>query len=176
MSFGQLVCEPLSVGEVIADPNLDSKLAAVHGLFYLGEGCRSSEYLLLSKDGPFDGVGPIPMPESLDRSACMLIEQPGLSDKLGSSGTSGAYFWKHDCVLVGRIRHCPGTDHPFRIGDLWAMLLQDWLSSDWGVGRQKGLPYHLLRLVLFSPSYPGDSPGKSPTSTNEVNPMIRLGP
>lgn len=96
MNFGWLVCEPLSVREVIDDPGLDNKHVAVHGLFYLGEGCGEGEHLLLPKEGPFNGVGPIPMPESLNRAECLLVEQPGLGDKLGSSGVCGSYFWKHE--------------------------------------------------------------------------------
>src|SRR5438552_1239909 len=144
MNFGRLVCEPLSVREVIGDPDLDNKHVAVHGLFYLGEGCGEDEFLLLPKEGPFDGVEPIPMPESLDRAECLFIEQPDLWSKVGKSGAAGLYYWKHDCILVGQIRHRPGTAHPFRIGDLWIMLLQMWDNE----GMEKS-PFHELRLVLF---------------------------
>lgn len=174
MAFGRLVCEPFSVREVIDNPDLDNQHVAVHGLLYKGQGCQVGEWLLLPKEGPFDGVGPIPMPESLNRAECLLIEQPGLGDKLGPSGVCGAYFWKHDCILVGQIRHRPGTDHPFRIGDLWVMLLQDWLDSEWGVGRAKGLPRHELRLVLFSPPNAPALPWSGPEQHG--NPVIRLHP
>ena len=174
MTFGQLVCEPLSVMEVIDDAGLDGKHVAVHGLLYKGQGCEDWEWLLLPKKGPFDGVGPIPMPESLNRSECLLIDRPDDFDKLGSSGVCGLYFWKHDCILVGQIRHCPGTDHPYRIGDLWVMLLQDWLDSEWGVGRERGFPYHQLRLVLFSPSNPPGLPWSGPTTKQHGSPVIRI--
>jgi hypothetical protein len=52
MTLGRLVCEPLSVREVIDDPDLAGKQVAVHGLPYLGEGCAEDEFLLLPKDGP----------------------------------------------------------------------------------------------------------------------------
>lgn len=91
MTFGRLICEPLSVMEVIDDPSLDGKHLAVHGLFYLGEGCDDDEYLLMPKNGPFDGVGPIPIPESLNRSQCLFIERPDDFEKLGSSGAAGLY-------------------------------------------------------------------------------------
>src|SRR4051794_39726682 len=119
MTFGRLVCNPLSVREVINDPALDSKHVAVHGLLYKGQGCEDWEWLLLPKEGPFNGVEPIPMPASLNRSQCLLIERPEDFSKLGSSGAAGLWYWKHDCIIVGQIRHRPGTDHPFRIGDLW---------------------------------------------------------
>jgi hypothetical protein len=176
MLFGQLVCDPLPVLEVIEETSFDGKHVAVHGVLYKGEGCQVGEWLLLPKEGPFDGVGPIPMPESLNRTRCLLIEQPGLGDKLGSSGVCGSYFWKHDCILVGQIRHRVGTDHPFRVGDLWVMLLQDWLDREWGVGREKGLPYHQLRLVLFSPSNPAELPWSGPTMKNHGSPVIRISP
>jgi hypothetical protein len=176
MTFGRLVCAPLSVREVIDSPDLDNKHVAVHGIFYLGEGCGTDEFLLLPKEGPFDGVGPIPMPVSLNRGECLLIEQPGLGDKLGSSGVCGSYIWKHDCILVGQIRHRPGMDHPFRIGDLWVMMLQDWLGSEWGVGRAKGLPYHQLRLVSFSPPNPPELPWSGPALKQHGDAAIRLDP
>jgi hypothetical protein len=172
MTPGQLVCEPLSVREVIDDPHLDGKHVAVHGLFYLGEGCGEGEHLLLPKNGPFDGVGPIPMPESLNRAECLFIEQRDLDSKLGKSGEAGLFHWKQDCIIVGQIRHCPGTDHPYRIGDLWVMLLQDWLGGEWGVGRGKAVPYHQLRLVLFSPPNAPPLPWSGPKQHG--NPLIRL--
>jgi hypothetical protein len=174
MTFGRLLCEPLSVREVLDDPDLDNKHVAVHGLFYLGEGCGEGEFLLLPKDGPFDGVGPIPMPESLDRAKCLFIEQPDIGSKVGKSGAAGAYHWKHDCILVGQIRHHPGTDHPFRVGDLWVMLLQDWLGSEWGVGSAKGLPYHQLRLVLFSSMHPIELPWSGPAPKRRGDVVIRI--
>jgi hypothetical protein len=176
MNFGSLVCQPLSVREVIADPDSDNRRFAIHGLFYKGKGCQEGEWLLLPKDGPFDGVGPIPMPERLDRSKCLLVEMPNDFGKLGSSDVVGEYQWKHDCVLVGQIRHRPGTDHPFRVGDLWIMLLQDWLGSEWTVGRAKGLPYHQLRLALFSPPTLPELPWSSPDPKYPGDTVIRLDP
>jgi len=168
MTFARLVCQPLSVREGIDDPHLDGKHIAVHGLFYLGQGCGEDEFLLLQKDGPFDGVGPIPMPESLDRAECLLIEQPDIWSNIGKSGAAGLYYWKHDCILVGQIRHRPGTDHPFRIGDLWVMLLQDW--EDFG----KGPPHHQLRLALFSQPNPAEIPWSGPAPKQRGDVVIRI--
>jgi hypothetical protein len=50
MTFGRLICEPLSVREVINDADLDNQHLVVHGLFYLGECCAEDEYLLLPED------------------------------------------------------------------------------------------------------------------------------
>ena len=143
MKLGYLRCEPISVRCVIAERKLDGLCVAVHGILYLGAGCHEGEYLLLPKDGPFDGVGQIPMPESIDRTECLLIEQPNIDRKLGPSGAVGEYYWKHDCIMVGTIRYQPGTDHPTRIGALSAIILQDW--QDMG----KGDAYHELRVLIF---------------------------
>jgi hypothetical protein len=170
MKFGRLVCEPLSVREVIDNPEFQNKYVAVHGVLYLGEGCAEDEFLLLPKEGPFDGVGPIPMPVSLDRAECLFIEQADIWNKVGKSGAAGLYHWKHDCILVGQIRHRPGTDHPFRVGDLWVLILQDWLDCG------KGQPFHEMRLVLFSPPNPVELPWSGPTAKRHGDSVIHVNP
>lgn len=172
MTFGRLVCDPLSVQEVIGDPDLDNQHVAVHGLLYKGHGCQDWEWLLLPKGGPFDGVEPIPMPASLNRSECLLIERPDDFSKLGKSGAAGLWYWKHDCIVVGQIRHRPGTEHPFRIGDLWMMFLQMWDNE----GMEKGPPFHQVRLVLFSPPNLPELPWSGPVPKKRGDSVIRLDP
>lgn len=168
MTWGRLICEPLSVREAIEDPDLDNKYVAVHGLFYLGEGCNANEFLLLPKDGPFDGVGPIPLPKILIREECLLIEQADLWSNVGKSGAAGLYHWKHDCIVVGQIRHRPGTNHPYRVGNLWVMLLQDW--QDIG----DGPPFHQVRLVLFSHPTPPKLPWLGAATQRRGDTVLRL--
>ena len=87
MKFGWLDCFPLSVQQVVNNRELDETHVAVHGVFFKGKGCRMEECFLLPKEGPFDG-GTIPIPEPLNRSESLLIEDPNLG-KLGSSGAAG---------------------------------------------------------------------------------------
>lgn len=143
MQFGCLRCDPISVTQAIASPDLDNQHVAVHGIIYYGEGCGEGEYLLLSKEGPFDGVGPIPMPESLDRRKCLLIEETDLYNRLGGSSVCGAFLFKDDAIIVGQISRHPGTDHPFRIGNLWLIVMQRW--SDEGLG----WVHRSLRVIMF---------------------------
>lgn len=168
MATGRFVCEPLTVQEVIDDPNLNHKHVAVHGLFYLGAGCAEGEYLILPRSGPFDGVGPIPLPNSINREECLFVEQSDVGSKVGSSGAAGLYFWKNDCVIVGQIRHRPGTDHPYRIGDLWLMMLQDWLDQG------KGQPFHQMRLVFFSYPTSSELPWDGPITKRHGDPVIQI--
>jgi hypothetical protein len=172
VNFGRLVCEPLSVREVIDNPELDNQHVAVHGVFYKGQGCLPDESFLLPKDGPFDGVEPMPMPKSIIRSACLLIEWPDYPGDLGKSGAAGLWYWKHNCIIVGQIRHRPGTEHPFRIGDLWIMLLQTWDNEGMG----QGPPFHQLRMVLFSPPNPPELPWSGPAPKQRGDTVIRLYP
>jgi YD repeat-containing protein len=95
--------------------------------------CEQGEFVLLPKEGPFDGKDPLPPIVSLDRSKCLLIEEPDLDRRMGGSSACGTFRYKHDAIVVGQIRRRPGSDHPVRIGDLWLIVTQDW--ENWGQGR-----------------------------------------
>jgi len=143
MPFGNLVCYPISVKEVIERHDCDGQYMAIHGLLFYGDGCETNEFLLLPKDGPFTGVGPIPMPESLDRRECILIEEPALDSRLGGSSVSGLYRYKDDAVVIGRVRRHVASRHPVRVGELWLILMQDWMEMP------RGSAFHELRVVAF---------------------------
>ena len=169
MGFGLLKCNSLSVAEVIAAPDLDGQCVGVHGILFHGDGCATNEFLLLPKNGPFDGVGPIPMPDVLDREQCLLIDEQDLDHRLGGSSVAGLYRYKYDAIVVGQIRRMPGTDHPVRIGNLWLILMQDW--EDFGHGH----PYHDLRVVNFPAPLPA-LPWSGFQGERYASPVIRLDP
>ena len=75
MHWGRLELFPVSVTEVLENGDLDGQLVAVHGRLYYGEGCKNDEFLVLPKDGLFDGDRP-PMPESLDRCKSLFVGCP----------------------------------------------------------------------------------------------------
>lgn len=170
MQFGCIKCDPMSVPEVIAAPELNNQHVAVHGIIYYGEGCEKDEYLLLPKEGPFDGVGPIPVPESLDRSKCLLIEEPNLYDKLGGSSVAGAFRFKDDAVLIGAIRRQPGSGHPVRIGDLWLIVMQRW--TDEGLGWTN----HSFRVITFPHDRFPPLPWSGFQGERDAYPVIRVYP
>jgi hypothetical protein len=145
MQFGNLKCKPIPVNQVIDGRDFDGQHAAIHGILFYGEGCETDEFLLLPKDGTFDGVGPIPMPTKLDRSRCLLIEERNLDAKLGGSSVAGLYRFKNDAIVIGEIRRQPLSSHPVRIGDLWLILMQDWLDMGFGAGSA----HHELRVISF---------------------------
>ena len=170
MQFGCLKCDPITVPQAISSPELDNQYVAVPGIIYYGEGCEEGEYLLLPKEGPFDGVGPIPMPESLDRAKCLLIEEPNLDDRLGGSSVCGAFLFKEDSILVGRIRRHPGSDHPVRIGDLWLVVMQGW--ADEGLGWTS----HNLRVITFPQDRLPPLPWNGFQGERHAYPVIRVYP
>jgi hypothetical protein len=170
MQFGHLKCDPISVSKVIASPDLDGQHMAVHGIIYYGEGCGEDEYLLLPKEGPFDGVGPIPMPAHLDRSKCILIEEPHLYHRLGGSSAAGAFLFKDDAILVGQIRRRSESAHPVRIGDLWLIVMQRW--ADEGLG----WTHHNLRVILFPQDRLPPLPWSGYQGPGYAYPLIRAYP
>jgi hypothetical protein len=154
MPFGHLVCRPISVKEVIERPDCDGQHMPVHGLLFYGEGCEKNEFLLLPKEGSFDGVGPIPMPKSLDRSKCILIEEPDLDTKLGGSSASGLYRYKNDAIVIGQVRRQVDSVHPVRVSELWLILMQDWLEMP------RGSAFHEVRVIAFPQHLPSNLPWK----------------
>lgn len=170
MHFGFLKCDPISVPDVIASPDLNNQHIAVHGIIYYGEGCEKDEFLLLPKEGPFDGVGPIPVPESLDRDKCLLIVEPDLYDRLGGSSACGAFLFKDDAVLIGQIRRHPGSNHPVRIGDLWLIVMQRW--TDEGLGWTN----HSLRVITFPQNRLPPLPWTGFQGERDAYPVIRVSP
>ena len=170
MKLGRLYIEPLSVEKVIADRTLDKSIVGVHGLLFYGKGCQEGEFLLLAKPGPFDGVGPIPLPDEIDRSRCLLINQPELQKKLGSSGASGDYIWKCDTIVIGQISHHPGETHPIQMQNLWLMLLQDYL------GYRNGKAYHGVYMVFFSEPDPTLPPWNERKTIRSDQPAIIIDP
>ncbi len=170
MQFGCLECDPISVPEVIASPDLDNQYVAVHGIIFYGEGCEKDEYLVLPKEGPFDGVGPIPMPESLDRSKSLLIEESNLYNRLGGSSVCGLFLFKDDAILIGQVRRRPGSEHPFRIGDLWLVLMQRW--SDEGLGWTN----RSLRVIAFPQHRLPPLPWSGFEGKGHAYPVIRVYP
>jgi hypothetical protein len=169
MDFGLLRCDPLSVGEVIRSSDLDGQYVGVHGIVFYGDGCADDEFLLLPKEGPFDGVGPIPMPDVLDRSRCLLIEERDLDNRLGGSSVVGAFRYKHDAIVVGQIRRWPGTDHPVRIGNLWLIVMQHWLDLGYGP------PSRDFRVIAFSGPLPA-LPWRGFQGERHVSPIVRVDP
>ena len=168
MSFGLLKCNPLSVAEVIGSAELDGQYVSVHGTLFYGDGCAMDEFLLLPREGPFDGNG-IPMPNVLDRDQCLLIEEPDLDNKLGGSSVAGIYRYKEDAIVVGQIRRVPGAEHPVRIMSLWLIVMQHWL--DFGIGP----PSHELRVINFPASFP-ILPWSGFQGESHVAPVIRVDP
>lgn len=147
MITGKMTCCPIAVQEVLKTPELADQIVAIHGILLHGEGCRPGEFMLLPKDGPFDGVGPIPMPEALERSSCLLVEEPGIEKRLGSSGWTGPFLWRTDAIVIGRLRRGPFGEYRAKICDLWLIILQTWLDN-----LSMGPPTHEMRVVMF----PGD--------------------
>lgn len=169
MEFRLLQCNPLSVEEVISSDDLDNQHVGVHGIVYYGEGCDKDEFLLLPKCGPFDGVGPIPMPSVLDRAKCLLIDEPDLNRTLGSSSACGSFLWKHDAIVIGQVQRKPGSAHPVRIGELWLLILQHWLD----VGH--GEASHDFRVIAF-PRQPLHLPFRGFEGERHASPIIRIDP
>jgi len=169
MQFGLLQCNPLSVEEVIDYADLDNQYVGVHGILYYGEGCEENEFVLIPKAGPFDGNDPLPTIRSLDRSKCLLIEEPNLESRLGMSGACGLFRWKHDVIIVGQIRRRAGSDHPVRIGDLWLILMQHWLDLG------QGEPSHEVRVIAF-PRHLRQLPWSGFEGERHVSPVIRVDP
>ncbi len=169
MSFGILNCDPLSVAEVIRSSDLDGNFVSVHGILFYGDGCESNEFLLMPKKGPFDGVGPIPMPDVLDRQNCLLIEESDLDDRLGGSSVAGLYRYKYDAIVVGQIRRTPGTEHPVRIGNLMLILMQNWED----LGHRN--PYHNLRVINFPTTFSA-LPWTGFQGERYASPVIRIDP
>jgi hypothetical protein len=170
MQFGCLKCDPISIPEVIASPDFDNQNIAVHGIIYYGEGCEKDEYLVLPKEGPFDGVWPIAVPESLDRSKCLLIEEPNLFNKLGGSSACGAWLFKEDAILVGQIRRQPGSNPQVRICNLWLILMQNW--ADEGMGWTN----HNLRVIIFPQSALPPLPWMGFQGKRNAYPVLRVYP
>jgi hypothetical protein len=137
---------PFTVPEVIKDASLDSKYVSVHGILYNGEGCKPGEHLLLPRMGPFDGVGPIPMPENLDRRNCLLIDEPGLESQLLGWGAMGSFLWKWDAVIAGKLSRSTRSEHQVRVFSLCFLMVQDWMD----IGR--GAYSHNMRIGVFPPS------------------------
>jgi hypothetical protein len=170
MQFGCVKCDPIAVPEIIASPELDNQHVAVHGIIFYGEGCEQDEYLVLPKEGPFDGVGPIPFPDSLDRSKCILIEEANLFDRLGGSSASGAFVFKYDAIIVGQIRRHLRSSHPVRITDLWLIVVQDWVDE--GLGWTN----HSLRVVMFPEIRMPTLPWSGFKGERNAYPLIRVLP
>jgi len=170
MQFGVLDFEPLSVAEVTSMTDLDGQHVGVHGILYYGEGCEQNEFVLLPKSGPFDGVDSLPTITAFDRNTCVLIGEPDLESRLGTSGACGLFRWKHDAIVVGQIRHQPESTHPVRIEHLWAILIQSW--DDFG---GMGKPYHKIRVVMFPGQLP-ELPWRGFRGERHVSPVIRVEP
>lgn len=170
MQFGLLSCLPLSVEEAIDFSDLDNQLVGVHGVLYYGEGCEENEFVLLSKNGPFDGNDPLTAIHTVDRNKCLLIDEPNLEARLGKSGACGLFRWKHDAIVVGQIRRVPGSKHPVRIHKLLLIVLQSW-DDFGGVGR----PYHSLRLVAF-PRHLPSLPWSGFKGDRHVAPILLVDP
>ena len=173
MDFGTISSNPLSVAEVIGNPDLANQYVAVHGIIYYGEGCEEREILLLPKEGPFDGK-PIPKPKSLDRRKCLLIEPPDIYDdfyaKLGSFAMLGSCLWNVNAILVGQIRHRPEFDQPVRIGALWLMIVQEW--QDFGGGKF----HHILSVSAFPQNSLPQLPWSGPQTERCGQPVIYIHP
>lgn len=144
MQFGLLSCQPVSVSDVIGNHQVDSQLLAVHGVVYYGEHSAHREVLILPHPGPFDGYVP-PVPPSIDRQACLLIEHDydELYQKFGTFAQCGGSLWNFDAILVGQVRFCPETANPARLSHLQIVVAQS--RSDIGHGRYS----HLVAVATF---------------------------
>lgn len=158
MMFSRANVRPCSVAEAIGDSNLEGKIVGVHGVLYYGKGCRPGEYLCYEKSGPFDGLGPIPMPGALDRGKCLLVEQAQLEDRLAGWLAAGDFLIKWDSIIVGTIRRAPGTEHPVRITDLVLLFIQD--CMDVGRGKQS----ISASIICFPEALPTNQPGRNVAS------------
>lgn len=170
MALERLQCDPVSVEEVIASLQFDGQHLAVHGVIYYGDGCEKDEYLLLPKGGAFDGDQSIPMPVSVDRDKCLLIDEPRLYEALGGSSVCGAFLFKEDAIVVGEIRRQPGSAHPVRIGHLWMILTQNW--------RDEGLGWtiHRMRVVTFPRDRLPPLPWSGFQGNEHAYPLIEIHP
>jgi hypothetical protein len=161
----------MSVSEVIARQDLQSQIVAVHGILFLGEGCSDNEFLLLPKSGPFDGVGPIPMPKSLDRTKSLLIEEVQLDQQLGGSSVAGAYSYKLDALVIGEFSRHEGTDHPYRLGSLLLLLVQDY--TDYTPYGQNWINRR-LKVITFSGNRMPQSTWQGFRGDSDANPLVTI--
>jgi hypothetical protein len=167
MNNRSLSCRPLPVNTILELEDLEGQIVCVHGVIFHGEGCEPGEFLILPKDGPFDGVGPIPLPNPVNRRECILIEEGDLDQKLGGSSVAGNYRYKYDAILIGCIRRIEDSVHPVRITDLLMVVMQD--IEEYGVG----IPNHDFRVILFSKSFPSP-PWRGYEGTQFPYPLIQI--
>lgn len=135
--------DTMPVNEVVSRRDLDRHFIAVHGLLYCGSGYMPGEFILLPKEGPFDG-SVLPMSElCISRNAGILIHESNLHDKLGGSSAVGSFVYYEDAIVLGEIIHSPAPNNIVSICNLWLIIMQRWgsLSSDWN--------HHAMKIVIF---------------------------
>src|SRR5262249_41298901 len=99
---------------------------------------------------------------------CLLIEEPNIQRALGPAAT-GLVLWREDAIIVGRIRRCPGSRHPVRIGDVWLVVTQEWF--DQGVVVSRG-----LWLTAFSEDRDPALPWEGAGTERYGSPVVSLQP
>src|SRR5215207_113154 len=123
-----LAAEPTTVTEVADDINrFAGRYAAVHGILYYGDdGPESSrQFLLLPKEGHFDGVIPAPL-EFPDPSRILVVQDPKLLDRFYGTipNAFGGYWYKFDAIVIGRLMRQADSPCPVCITDLFLIVLQ----------------------------------------------------
>jgi hypothetical protein len=152
MTIGYLSAWVRTVPELLADPRYDGGYVAVSGVFYRGEELPPGDLALLPKDGWFDGTGLLEVRVPA-RETVLLLDDPDIHENLREiPGAVGGFWYKEDCVAVGRFLRGSRQGYGARIVDLQLLLLQSWKQE---------ADEQMIRLIQFPqhshPPLPWDS-------------------
>lgn len=144
MPIGYLSAWVRTVPELLADSKYDGEYVAVSGIFYRGEELPPGDLAVLPKEGWFDGSGLLNV-RVPDRGSVLLLDDPDIDENLREiPGAVGRFWWKEDCVAVGRFLRGSPDGYGGRIVGLQLLLLQSW--------KEEG-DEQMIRVIQF-PQHP----------------------